>query len=68
MSMKYVSKIQANLKSFQVIKTNKMSNCVLDGSYNSIYKGNSMNFDELREYVTGDDMRLHPPVCSRSGH
>ncbi|MGN0390748.1 MAG: DUF58 domain-containing protein [Wujia sp.] len=57
MSMRYVSKIQANLKSFQVIKTNKMSNCVLDGSYNSIYKGNSMNFDELREYVTGDDMR-----------
>lgn len=57
MSMRYVSKIQANLKSFQVIPTDKTTNCVLDGSYNSIYKGNSMNFDELREYVTGDDMR-----------
>lgn len=57
MSTKYVSKIQAKLKRFQVIKTNRRTNNVLDGSYNSIYKGNSMNFDELREYVIGDDMR-----------
>ena len=30
---------------------------IIDGSYNSIYKGRSMNFDELREYVVGDDIK-----------
>lgn len=30
---------------------------MLDGSYKSIYKGRSLNFDELREYVTGDDIK-----------
>lgn len=30
---------------------------MLDGSYRSVYKGRSMNFDELREYIVGDDIK-----------
>lgn len=68
MRMKYISKIQANLNSYQVVKTNKTTSCVLDGSYASVYKGKSMNFDELREYVTGDDVKdIDWKASSRSG-
>lgn len=34
-----------------------MTSRILDGSYRSVYKGRSMNFDELREYVVGDDIK-----------
>lgn len=57
MRMRYVSKIQASLKRYQTIHTNRKTAQVLDGSYRSIYKGRSMNFDELREYVPGDEIR-----------
>ena len=57
MKMKYVSQIQLNIKRYGAIKTNKATSQILDGSYNSIYKGRSMNFDELREYVVGDDIK-----------
>jgi len=57
MKMTYVTKIQANLKRFQTVAARKNSTVVLDGSYKSIFKGRSMNFDELREYVQGDDVK-----------
>ena len=57
MRMTYVSKIQAKLKRYQTIKARKHTTQVLDGSYKSIFKGRSMNFDELREYVQGDDVK-----------
>lgn len=57
MKMNYVSKIQSNLKRYKTIKTNKTTSRILDGTYNSVYKGRSMNFDELREYVPGDDIK-----------
>lgn len=57
MRMRYVSKIQANLKRYQTIHTNRRTAQVLDGSYRSVYKGRSMNFDELREYVPGDEIK-----------
>lgn len=57
MRMKYVSQIQLNIRKYGAIKTNKATSQILDGSYNSIYKGRSMNFDELREYVVGDDIK-----------
>lgn len=55
--MNYISKIQYNLKYYKKIHTNKTTSHILDGSYNSVYKGRSMNFDELREYVPGDDVK-----------
>lgn len=53
MNMKYITKIKANL----AIYTKKKTSNILDGSYNSIYKGKSMNFEDLREYVVGDDVK-----------
>lgn len=57
MKMKYISQIMSNLKQYKTIRTKQVSSCVLDGSYRSLYKGRSMNFDELREYVVGDDIK-----------
>ncbi|MEE1304766.1 MAG: DUF58 domain-containing protein [Agathobacter sp.] len=57
MRMKYISRIQANLSKCNTIYTRKVTNRILDGSYYSVYKGRSMNFDELREYVPGDDIK-----------
>lgn len=57
MNLDYVSKIRFGLKRYKTIATDKATSRVLDGSYNSIYKGRSMNFDELREYVPGDDIK-----------
>lgn len=57
MKLSYISKIQSNLKGSKLIQTKRLSSSILDGSYHSIYKGRSMNFDELREYVAGDEVK-----------
>ena len=57
MKMTYISRIQGNMKGYKTIYTTKATSRIIDGSYNSIYKGRSMNFDELREYVVGDDIK-----------
>lgn len=53
MEMKYIKKIKANLS----IYTRKKTSNILEGAYNSIYKGKSMNFEDLREYVVGDNVK-----------
>lgn len=53
MEMKYIKKIKANLS----IYTKKKTSNILEGAYNSIYKGRSMNFEDLREYVIGDNIK-----------
>ena len=53
MKMKYIAKIKANLS---INAKNKTSN-ILEGVHNSIYKGKSMNFEDLREYVIGDNVK-----------
>jgi len=41
---------------------------VLDGEYGSVHRGRSMDFDDLREYVLGDDVRdLDWKATARSG-
>lgn len=41
---------------------------VLDGEYGSIHKGRSMEFDDLREYVPGDDVKdIDWKATARSG-
>ena len=57
MKLNYVSRISFGLQRYKTISTKRATSRVLDGSYNSIYKGRSMNFDELREYVPGDDIK-----------
>ena len=53
MKMKYITKVKANL----TIYTKKKTTNILEGTYNSIYKGKSMNFEDLREYVIGDNVK-----------
>lgn len=53
MNMKYIAKVKANLS----IYTKKKTSNILEGSYNSVYKGKSMNFEDLREYVVGDNVK-----------
>ena len=47
MKMKYITKIKANV----MIYSNKKVENLLNGNYNSIFKGRSQNFEDLREYV-----------------
>lgn len=57
MNLTYISQISSQIKQHKTIRTNRMTSQILDGSYRSVYKGRSMNFDELREYVAGDDIK-----------
>lgn len=57
MKMRYVTRIQANLKRYEKLISKHTTSRMVDGSYRSIYKGRSMNFDELREYVSGDNIK-----------
>ena len=51
------------------IYTNKAVNDVLAGEYHSVFKGRGMEFDEVREYAPGDDVRtIDWNVTARTGH
>lgn len=50
------------------IRTNRLVNDTLAGRYHSVFKGRGMNFDEVREYVPGDDVRrIDWNVTARTG-
>ncbi len=40
------------------IRTNRLVNEMLAGQYQSVFKGRGMAFDEVRQYIPGDDIRL----------
>lgn len=51
------------------IRTNRLVNDVLGGEYHSVFKGRGMEFNEVREYQTGDDFRsIDWNVTARYGH
>ncbi len=51
------------------ITTRKVINDVLAGEYSSVFKGRGMEFDEVREYIPGDDIRtIDWNVTARTGH
>jgi uncharacterized protein (DUF58 family) len=51
------------------IHTSKAVNDVLAGEYHSVFKGRGMEFDEVREYVPGDEIRtIDWNVTARAGH
>ena len=63
-SPELIKKIQA----IQV-KTNHLVNTVMMGEYVSAFKGRGMEFNEVREYIPGDDVRLIDwNVTARMGH
>ena len=53
MKMKYVAGIKAKIH----IYSNKKTGNLFDGSYRSVYEGNGLDFENLREYVPGDNIR-----------
>lgn len=53
MIMKYIAKIKANI----MISSNKKTSNLLEGTYSSIFKGRSSNFEDLREYALGDNVK-----------
>jgi uncharacterized protein (DUF58 family) len=51
------------------ITSNRLVNESLAGEYHSVFKGRGMEFDEVREYQHGDDVRtIDWNVTSRTGH
>ena len=50
------------------IRTNRLVNDSLAGEYHSVFKGRGMDFDEVREYVAGDEVRaIDWNVTARAG-
>lgn len=51
------------------IRTSRLVTDVFAGQYHSVFKGQGMEFDEVREYVPGDDIRsIDWNVTARMGH
>lgn len=51
------------------IRTNRIVTESLAGAYHSVFKGQGMNFDEVREYQPGDDVRaIDWNVTARMNH
>jgi uncharacterized protein (DUF58 family) len=51
------------------IRTRHLVQEVFAGEYHSVFKGRGMEFDEVREYVPGDDVRaIDWNVTARMGH
>jgi uncharacterized protein (DUF58 family) len=50
------------------IRTRRLVNDSLGGEYHSVFKGRGMDFDEVREYVPGDEVRtIDWNVTARAG-
>jgi len=50
------------------IRTRRLVNESLGGEYHSVFKGRGMDFDEVREYVAGDEVRtIDWNVTARAG-
>lgn len=59
--MKQVGKIR--------VITNRLVDEHLSGEYHSVFKGQGIEFDEVREYIAGDDVRaIDWNVTARMGH
>ena len=51
------------------IRTNRLVNEALGGEYHSVFKGRGVEFDEVREYQYGDEVRtIDWNVSARLGH
>jgi uncharacterized protein (DUF58 family) len=51
------------------IHTRRLVNDSLSGDYHSVFKGRGMDFDSVREYVPGDEVRaIDWNVTARAGH
>lgn len=46
----------ARISKDAVLYTSRKTTNILDGGYNSVYRGKSLEFDDLKEYSQGDDI------------
>ena len=61
------AEVMAQIRRIQ-IRTNRMVDEILAGQYHSVFKGQGMEFKEVREYVVGDDVRsIDWNVTARTG-
>ena len=61
------AEVMAQIRRIQ-IRTRRMVNEFLAGQYESVFKGQGMEFKEVREYVPGDDVRsIDWNVTARTG-
>jgi len=61
-------KIAAQVRRIE-IATRRMVNDTMAGEYHSVFKGRGMEFDEVRPYAEGDDVRtIDWNVTARTGH
>jgi uncharacterized protein (DUF58 family) len=59
--------LMSNMRQLE-IRTRRMVNDSLAGSYHSVFKGRGMDFDEVREYSPGDEVRtIDWNVTARAG-
>src|ERR1700720_4285779 len=50
------------------IRTRRMVDDTMAGAYHSVFKGRGMDFDEVREYAAGDEIRtIDWNVTARAG-
>lgn len=52
-----MSSLLVKVKRKMSIQAHRKVRSVLEGEYTSVFKGRSMDFDDLREYVLGDDVK-----------
>lgn len=57
MRLYYIPMIQKKLKLKQKLVSKNKTDRLIDGSYESIYMGRSLDFENLREYVPGDEVK-----------
>jgi uncharacterized protein (DUF58 family) len=51
------------------LRTRRLVNDAVAGHYHSVFRGRGIDFDEVREYVPGDDVRaIDWNVTARAGH
>jgi uncharacterized protein (DUF58 family) len=59
--------VMSNMRQLE-IRTRRLVNDSLSGSYHSVFKGRGMDFDEVREYSPGDEVRtIDWNVTARAG-
>ena len=60
--------LMKHVRNIRVVTT-KLVDEHVSGEYQSVFKGRGMEFDEVREYMTGDDIRsIDWNVTARMGH
>jgi uncharacterized protein (DUF58 family) len=61
------SAVMSNMRQLE-IRTRRLVNDTLSGAYHSVFKGRGMDFDEVREYTPGDEVRtIDWNVTARAG-